>query len=62
MFKQILASVGVNFPLHILDVPDIASLTNIYTTSKSNVTHPPTYDLLHSYLLPEKEGNKKLFP
>ena len=31
MLKQILASVGVNAPLHIPDVPGIAYLTHIST-------------------------------
>ena len=31
MFNQILASVGVDIPLHIPDVPDIVSLKNIST-------------------------------
>ena len=35
MLNQILASAGVNFTLHITDVTDIVSLTNISTTSAS---------------------------
>ena len=59
--KQILAFVGVNVPIHIPDVPDISSLTKIYTTSTSNVTHRPTYEHFHSHFIPEKEGKKKIF-
>ena len=62
MLKQILASIGVNVPLHIPDVPDILARTNISTTSTSNITHPPKYERLHRYLLPEKEVKNKLVP
>ena len=62
MLNKVLSSAGVNIPLHIPDVPDIAYLTNISTTSTYNVTHPPTYDRLHRNLLPEKEGESKLAP
>ena len=51
MLKKILSSVGVNSPLHIPDVPDIAYLTNISTASASKKTHPPTYEHLHGPLL-----------
>ena len=54
MLKQILANVGVNVPLHIPDVPDIAYLKNISTTSTFDITHPPTYEHLHRQLLPKK--------
>ena len=60
MMKQILLSVTVNFVLHIPDVPDIAYITNISTTSTSDITHPPTYEHLHRHLLTEKEGKKKI--
>ena len=62
MLKQILANVGLNVHLHIPDVPDIASLTNISTTSKFDITHPPTYDHFNSNLLPKKKGKNKLVP
>ena len=62
MLKQILSTVVVNVPLHIPYFTDISSLTHISKTSTSDITHPPTYDHLHSYLLPEKEGKNKLFP
>ena len=62
MLKQILATIGDNVPLHIPDVPDIASLTNISTTSTSDITHTPTYEHLHRNLLPEREGKNKLVP
>ena len=61
MLSQILATVSINAPLHIIYVPDIASLTNISTTSSADITHPPTYKHLHRHFLPEKEGNIKLF-
>ena len=54
MLRKILAYVGVNVSVNIPHVPDIASITNIYTTSTSNITHPPIYERLHSNLLPEK--------
>ena len=60
--NQILASVGDNSPLHIPGVPDIASITNISTSSTYNITHPLTYKPLHRHLIPEKEGNNKLVP
>ena len=60
MLKQILASVVVDVPLHIPDVPGIESLSNIYTNSTSNVTHPSTYERLHKQLIPKKEGKNKL--
>ena len=62
MFKKILATVTVNVSLNITDVPVIASLTNIPITSISDITHPPTYEHLHSHFLPEKEVKKKLVP
>ena len=62
MLKQILATISDNVPLHIPDVPDIASLTNISTTSTSDITHTPTYENHHRNLLPEQEGKKKLVP
>ena len=43
MMKQIRATDGVNVPLNIPDVPDIVSLTNIYTTSTYDIKHSPTY-------------------
>ena len=60
--KQILATVGVKVPINIIYVPDIAYLTDISTTSTSDITHPPTYKKLHSNFLPEKEGKNKLVP
>ena len=60
MSKKILATIGVNIPLHIPDVTDIAYLTIISTTSTSNITHPHTYEHIHRHLLPEKEGKKKI--
>ena len=60
MLRKILAYVGVNVSVNIPHVPDIASITNIYTTSTSNITHPHTYEHIHRHLLPEKEGKKKI--
>ena len=62
MLKQILDTVGVNVPLQIPDVPDIASLTNIYTTSTSDMPHPPTYDHIQRHLLPTNDGKNELVP
>ena len=62
MLKQILDNVSVIVPLHIPDVPDIASLTNISKTSTSDIAHPPTYEPLRRNLLPKKEGKNKLVP
>ena len=58
MLKKILASAGVNIPIHNPDGPDIAYLTSIYKKSTSDIRHPPTYKCLHSNFLPEKEGRK----
>ena len=62
MLNQILVTVGVNVPLQITNVPDISYLTNISTTSTSDMPHPPTYDHLNSHLLPKNEVKKKLVP
>ena len=62
MLKKILAYVGVNVPLHITYVTDIAFIKISYKTSTSNITHPPTYERLHKHLLPEKEGKNRLVP
>ena len=61
MLKQILATVSFNAPLHIPDVPDIESLTNISISSISDLTHPPKHEHLHRHLPPEKEERKKWF-
>ena len=60
--KQILATVGINSPLQIQDVPDIPSLTNFSTSSTSDMPHPPTYEHLHRHLLPKKDGSNELVP
>ena len=62
MLNQIMATVGVNVPLQIIHVPDISYLTNISTTSTSDIPHPPTYDHLHIHLLPKNEVKKQLVP
>ena len=54
MLNKIIATVGVNLPLHIPDVPDISSLTNISKNSTSKISHKPTYEHIHRDLLPEK--------
>ena len=54
MLKKIPATVGVNAPLQIPYVPDIAYITNSYTNSTSNITHPPTYERLHRNFPPKK--------
>ena len=46
MLKQILATAGINAPLHIPDVPDISSVTDISTGSTSDMPHPPTFEPL----------------
>ena len=61
MLKKILATAGVNFPLHITDVPDTASLTKISTNSTSDITHPPTYKHLHRNFLPKKKETTNWF-
>ena len=40
MLKQILATAGVNVSIHIIDVPDTSSVTNISTSSTSGMPHP----------------------
>ena len=60
MLKQLLATAGVNVSLHIPDVPDILSVTDIYTGSKSNMPHPPTFEQLPKNLLPKKDGKNEL--
>ena len=62
MLKQILATSGVNVPLHIPDVHDIPSLTKISTSSKSDMPHPPTFEYLHRHLIPKKDGHNELVP
>ena len=56
MLKQLLATAGVNFSLHIPDVPDISSLTDMYTSSTSNMPPPLTLEELPRNLLPKKYG------
>ena len=60
MLKQTLATAGVNVPLHILDVPDIVSPTNISTSSTSEMPHPPTFDHPNRHLLPKKDEKYEL--
>ena len=62
MLKEILASVSVNFPLHIPYIPNMTYLTKIFTTSASNKTNTPTYGHLHRTLLTQNEPKKKLVP
>ena len=60
--KKMLASICVTVPLHIPDITDITSLTNNFTTSESNETHPPTYGYLHRPLINQDEPNNKTVP
>ena len=62
MLKQILATSGVNYHLHIPDVPDISSLTKISTSSTSDMLNPSTFEHLHRHLLPKNKGKKELVP
>ena len=62
MLKQILATAGVNFSLHIPDVTDISYLTNISTSSTSDMPHPPKFEHLHMNLLTKKDGKNELVP
>ena len=54
MLKHMLASICVNFPLHIPYVPGIISIINISTNSSFNKKQPPTYDHLNITLLIQK--------
>ena len=56
MLKQLLATSGVNVSLHILYVPDISSITDISTSSTSEMPHPPTFEQFPRHLLPKKDG------
>ena len=60
MLKKILANAGVNVSLHITDVPDISSVTDISTSSTSNMPHAPTFEHLPRNFLPKKDGKKEL--
>ena len=60
MLKQLLATDGVNVSLHIPYVPDILSVTDISTSSTSNIPHPPTFEELPRNLLPKKDGKNNL--
>ena len=62
MLKQILVTSGVNVPIHIPDVPYIPYLTNISTSSKYDIPHPPTFEHLHRHLLHKKDVNNELVP
>ena len=62
MLNLILATVCVNVPLQIPYVPDIPSLTNISTSSTSDMPYPPTYEHLHRHFLPKKDGKNELVP
>ena len=55
MLKELLATACVNVSLHIPDVPDISSVTDISTSSTSDILHPPTFEHLHRHLLPKKD-------
>ena len=59
MLKQLLANASVNFSLHITDVPDISSVTDISISSTSNMPHTPTFEHPPRYLLPKKDGKNE---
>ena len=60
MLKQLLATAGVNVSIHIPYVPDISSVTDIYTSSTSNMSPPPKFEELPRNLLPKKDGKNEL--
>ena len=60
MLKQLLATVGVNVSLHIPYVLGISYITDISTSSTSNMPHPPTFEHLPRNLIPKKDGNNAL--
>ena len=62
MLKQLLATGDVNVSLHIPDVPYISSLTDISTSSTSEMPHSLTFEHLHRHLLPTKYGKNELVP
>ena len=62
MLKQILVTSGVNVPLHIPDVPYILYITNISTSSTSDIPHTPTFEHLHRNFLHKKDGKNELVP
>ena len=62
MLKQLLATAGVNVSIHIPDVPDISSVTDISTGSTSDMPHPPTFEPLPRHFLPKKGVKKQLVP
>ena len=62
MLNKILASIGVDVPLHIPDVPDIPYFIKISTTSAYNQTHPSTYEHLHRTLITQNVSKNKLVP
>ena len=60
MVKQLLATAGVNVSLHIPDIPNISSVTDISTSSTSNMPHSRTFEQLPRNLLPKKDGKNEL--
>ena len=60
MLKQLLATAGVNVSIHIPDVPDISSVTDISTCSTSDMPHPLTFENLPRHLLPKKDGKNEV--
>ena len=60
MLKQLLATAGFNVSLHIPYVPDISSVTDISTSSTSNMPHPLTFEHLPMHSLPKKDGKNEL--
>ena len=60
MLKQLLGTVGVNISLQIPDVPAISFVTDISTSSTSDMPHPLTFENLPRNLLPKKDGKNEL--
>ena len=54
MLKQLLATASVNVSIHIPDVPYISFITDISTSSTSDMPHPPTFEHLPRHLLPKR--------
>ena len=60
MLKQLQGTAGVDVSLHIPDVPDISSVTEMSTSSISNMPTPPIFEELPRNFLPKKVGKNEL--
>ena len=60
MLNQLLATAGVNVFLRIPDFSDISSVTDISTSSTSNMSYPPTFEHLPRNLLPKKGWKERI--